>query len=304
MDEVARVRLEETLAQTNSLLPAALDANRAGRLTPEQARRLARKDRTDRTLLVLVGLVVILGASLYLGREISHRGLQVLPDEGGAYLGLAVGVLLVGFGVFWREYQTDLTEASVEMVEGRGTREMDNMDDGPPSYSYIVGGVGFAVPEPAYQAFVDGLSYRAYYLPHAGQLVNIEVLRPEDRPVSTGLPACPVCGRSDRVANVFADYPALNERTGCSGVFFPFNLILPVLQGRNLLREGQERLARQRARLAARAHRPPLYRCRRDEVVFVPGTGKAMPVADLVRRLRAREDPETIAQSFTTDRLS
>jgi hypothetical protein len=232
---------------------------------------------------------------------VSQRGLQVLPDHGEAYVGLAVGALLVGLGVFWREYQTDLARADVTMVEGRGTREMDTTADGPPSYSYSVGGVGFDVTEPAYRAFVDGRYYRAYYLPYSGHLVNIEVLRPEDRRTSTGLPACPVCGRSDRVSHILADDPFRSERPGCSVLFFPFNLVLPLLQGRNLLREGQERQARQRARLAMLARRPPLYQCRPDQVVFVPGTGKAVPIPELVRRLQEGEDPEMIAQTFQAD---
>jgi hypothetical protein len=250
VDDETRAQLQAALARANSFLPAALDANRAGRLTPEQAQRLERTDRRDRRLLVLVGLVLLLGVGLYLGCEVSQRGLQALPDHGEAYVGLAVGGLLVGLGVFWREYQTDLARADVTMVEGRGTREMDTTADGPPSYSYSVGGVGFDVTEPAYRAFVDGRYYRAYYLPYSGHLVNIEVLRPEDRRASTGLPACPVCGRSDRVSHILADDPFRSERPGCGALFFPFNLVLPLLQGRNLLREGQERGARHRARLA------------------------------------------------------
>src|SRR5438270_6722203 len=96
-------------------------------------------------------------------------------------------------GLFWREYQTDLEQAVVEIVEGRGKREVMETADDPPIYSYTVAGIGFDVSEAAYRAFVDGAHYRAYYLPYSGQLVNLEVLGPEALPRSTELPTCPIC---------------------------------------------------------------------------------------------------------------
>lgn len=301
MDDLSRRRLEDTLARSNGFLPDALDDNRLGRLTPRQAQQLQRAELRDRALLGLGGLTVAALSALYLVWEVVHHGLAVLENEGGAYLVLAVGLVLILLGVFWREHRRDLESGRVEVVEGRGTREYSETSDGPPTYSYVVAGIRFDVSDKAYEAFVDGLYYRAYFLPYSGRLVNLEVMAPNERRPSGRLPNCPVCGLNDRVSNVFADTPVPADTSGCSVFFFPLNLIVPLLYGRSVFKESQERHARRLTLLAAAARRPPLYRCRRDAVVFVPSTGRVVPETDVLARVRRGDNPDEIVQSLQDD---
>jgi hypothetical protein len=207
-------------------------------------------------------------------------------------------------GLFWKEYDTDLARAEVAMVQGRGTREVNNTDDGPPTYAYTIGGIGgtrFEVNEKAYKAFVEGQYYRAYYLPHAGKLVNIEVLDHQELEGSRALPPCPVCGRSEAVSRIPVPDLEGSERPGCGAFLFPFTLVVRLLRGRNPMKEQQEARAR-RARLVTMARRTPLYQCKRDHVVFVPGTGKAMSISEITGMLKRGQTPEAIARALGGER--
>jgi hypothetical protein len=204
---------------------------------------------------------------------------------------LGAGLLLVLLGPFWKEYETDLARAEAVMVEGRGTREVSSTDNGPLTYSYTIGGAGgtdFEVNEKAYKGFVEGRYYRAYYLPYSGMLANIEVLDLQELPGLGALPARPVCGTSEAVSHVPAADLAQSERPGCGAFLSPFNLAVQLLRGRNPMREQQVERAR-RARLAMLARRTPLYQCKRDQVVFVPGTGKAVSMSEIAGMLGRKE---------------
>jgi len=142
MDDPGRAQLQETLTKVNDFLPEALGSNREGRLTADQAKSLERKDRSDRRLLFLVGLVAVLGVGAYLASDAVRTGPSGLLRHSEAYVGLGAGLLLMVLGLFWKEYDTDLARAEVAMVQGRGTREVNNTDDGPPTYAYTIGGIG------------------------------------------------------------------------------------------------------------------------------------------------------------------
>ena len=180
MDDPTRAQLQETLTKVNDFLPEALGSSREGRLTADQAKSLERKDRSDRRLLFLVGLV---------GRS----GCRRLPG--------------VGRG----EDGAERAPASLRGV--RRTRSRASSDGPGPLLEGVRHGSGAGggrygararnargqqhrrwaanlrlhhrwdrrqpIPrEREAKAFVEGQYYRAYYLPHAGKLVNIEVLDP------------------------------------------------------------------------------------------------------------------------------
>jgi hypothetical protein len=300
VDSYRRSELQQALARANDFVPAALPANRQGRLTTEQARSLERQDRGDRRALFLVGWLAVLGACIYLGFDVRARGSAALRNDGGAYIALVVGVLLMALGAFWKEYQTDLEHAEVAVVEGRGTREISNADDGPPIYAYIIGaldGVRFEIGEAGYHPFVEGQYYRAYYLPYSGKLVNIEVIEQDVARATAGLPSCPVCNSTETVSHILSTDPARTQSAGCGSFFFHFNLLVYLARRRNPVREQAEARAR-RAKLTMLGERG-LYFCKRDQLVFARGGTKAVPVAELTKMLQQRDWTEVITALFS-----
>ena len=100
-------------------------------------------------------------------------------DPGGVAAGLFF--LALGLAAIWAglvgEYRRDLHAGRVAMVEGRGRKRYGSGDDGL-RLGYVVGDREFDVSEAGYNALVEGLPYRAYYLPRSGKLVNIEPVAP------------------------------------------------------------------------------------------------------------------------------
>lgn len=174
-----RMALIDALANANGLLPDALDANRAGRLSTQQAGGLARAEvsRARWRLIIGIGLITVAAAFLY------YRDFYPSLLFGVAGLSLYVQSL--------REpsrspLDKDLADGRVLAVEG-GARKAHRRtfsllgsiaggDGTADFYYYDIAGQRFPVSETAYHALVDGVAYRFYYLPRSKTLVNIEPL--------------------------------------------------------------------------------------------------------------------------------
>src|SRR5947209_4238810 len=105
-------RLQETLARANEFLPEALPANRAGTLTPAQARALKQKQARSRRLFFWAGVVV----SGIAGLDLLTQGGQ----GGETWFVLLVGLILLAVGLFVREHRADIEAGSARSVEGLG----------------------------------------------------------------------------------------------------------------------------------------------------------------------------------------
>lgn len=184
---------EESLATRHSLGvvngfdPAALPDNRAGRLTPEQARWL-RESAPDIgwRMFVLFGFSIALGlggAVAYVGAAM-QRGVTRDRIE-GIVAGLAWAAiwtyLLAKQFMDNTKQKRDADEGQVLVHEGtvtkwEGWRYHDQDGTNTWVYRYECGVGQFEVSREAFRALADGLAHRVYYTPQRKQLVNIELV--------------------------------------------------------------------------------------------------------------------------------
>ncbi len=171
--------LIDALANANGFLPAALDTNRAGRLSEQQARGLAHaeKSRERWQVAISIGFIAAAPAFWYYG---------VLKP---ALLCAAAGLIL--FVQSLRQpsrsaLDKDLADGRVLSVEGgarKAHRRTSSLlgsiaggDGTTDSYYYDIAGQRFSVSATAYHALVDDVPYRFYYLPRSKTIINIEPL--------------------------------------------------------------------------------------------------------------------------------
>jgi hypothetical protein len=182
--------LTRALSDANGFRADALAANRAGRITPEQAARVRHDERRGAptgwvvgVLLLAVGAAaVVLFGPGFLRDVTRHRARGDLDALWSDFLAALGVVFCFGFGWIalasarggaWRR---DLREGRVEMVEGVG-RKVDR-SSGPNyvAFEYVIGEKSFSVGAAGYHALVPGARYRAWYLPHSSHLLNIEAV--------------------------------------------------------------------------------------------------------------------------------
>lgn len=171
--------LIDALANANGLLPDALDANRAGRLSEQQAHGLAHREkaRARWRLAIAIGFIAVAPAFWYYG------------DLKTALLCGAAGLFLYVQSLLEPSRSTldkDLADGRVLAVEGgarkahrRTSSLLGSIAGGSGTtdyYSYDIAGQRFPVSETAYHALVDDVPYRFYYLPRSKTIVNIEPL--------------------------------------------------------------------------------------------------------------------------------
>jgi F0F1-type ATP synthase assembly protein I len=283
--------LQEALTRANGFLSAALPANRDGRLTAAQSQALLREQSRTRRLFVVSGLVVAGIAGIALTAQIAQSGLSAALGGDATWLVFAVGLILLAVGLFWRMHEADITEGTVSAVEGTGRKMISSNEDGADTYYYRIRDKQFEVGHDGYEALLEGARYRAYYAPHSGAIVNIEVL---SLPQTYGpAPVCPLCGRDDRVHYPMVDPGSLEEIGARLGRFLPLGALFGA---RSVSAQQAETLGQQIQMTLTRL--PVLASCQRDQVVFVPGTGKTVRLTDFIRMVVRAEDTEALARAL------
>lgn len=156
--------------------PEDLAANRNGRLTERQQQDVAYRQRVyvrnGRIMLLVmwVGFVLLIAGSqvvaLLSGSTTMERLTADLP-----YLGLAVLILssLIGFGFLWSVFSgRDLMNGKISSVEGQARVRMRRLPGRYRNYPRCevkIGGRTFLlVDQNLFDAFVDGVRYRVFYI--------------------------------------------------------------------------------------------------------------------------------------------
>ena len=166
--------LAPILAAANSFVDADLQANRNGELSPSQRNRLLRKALSGAIPVffgVLFGLALIL-PSLIAGNLPENFASLAVPLAMMAYF------LVSGGRSIYRNL-SDAFSGALETVQGVAAKSSEQRSSGRSRrrvYLYNIGNLNFEVPQGAYQALIDGLEYRAYYVPRTRQLLSIEPL--------------------------------------------------------------------------------------------------------------------------------
>jgi hypothetical protein len=168
----------------------ALDANRAGRLTPQQAALFRTEASTDRKNLLLAGLAIVVFGAVVVFGAITGR----IP--GGRLEPLAVGAAMVAFGAalaYFGGIRGSRTKAAaadagrVTSIDGPFRRERRDRRDGlfgedpdhispGNEYEYLlsVGDRSFSVPQAQWEAAPDDGIVRVYLLGDSDRIVNLE----------------------------------------------------------------------------------------------------------------------------------
>jgi hypothetical protein len=178
VSEPSAVDLATTLAQAHSFSLAALAANRAGKLAPEQAAALRR--RALRRL--LLGLTTVGGALLLAVAVGVAEGARIF-----AQMLLFCGIIalcggrVIAMGV--RALQ-DARGGAVAALEGSVTKsrsvDTDEAGNSTMMYYYHVGRQKFRVTSAAYMALPSGAICRLYYSPGVRELLSIEPVAAPD----------------------------------------------------------------------------------------------------------------------------
>ena len=158
----------------------ALEANRTGILTPQQARSVKRSGN----LAILVGFA--LGLFLLITGIIGLRSPRFFADQVPAgstglvaYLSIGGGVvILVLVVLFVLSLPEDLRGRRVASAEGfirkYVTTSSTGVGDSINAYHYRIHRLRFDVGRAAYDMLDPGRRYRVYYLPRSKILVNLE----------------------------------------------------------------------------------------------------------------------------------
>jgi len=169
-DRVALRELNERLAAANKFDLDALMLNRQGILAPAQIKLMyTRLKWLGFLFLALIGI-----------------GIYQYTKNGFADKTALLIVYLFLTGYIGYNFITALKNTSakrVESVEGIGFSEYEtetdlDRDDKETTYYYRIGATRFLVKsEEAYDALINNLKYRAYFLPQSKTLINIEALQ-------------------------------------------------------------------------------------------------------------------------------
>jgi hypothetical protein len=169
-----RKALAPILAGANRFADEDLQANRNGQISPPQRNRLLRKTLSG-GISVFFGLVFAAAFALpYLlnGSLPENIASLAIPLAMMAYL-------LFSGGLSIYRNLGDALSGALETVQGAGAKSTEQRSSGRSRrtvYLYNIGNLNFEVPQGAYQALIDGLEYRAYYVPRTRQLLSIEPL--------------------------------------------------------------------------------------------------------------------------------
>jgi hypothetical protein len=160
-------RPPENLGAVFSFDQADLEANRAGRVSDAQRRRLWRLE-----LARLIGFVASTAAGLLLSAALITGADRRYRDVGLAAVLILLGVALA---VWSWEAWLDILSGSVESVEGdlRTTQDVTVGRYGSTTYCFAVNGRKFPVPKPAWDQVREGRR-RVYCLPRTRAILSVE----------------------------------------------------------------------------------------------------------------------------------
>lgn len=182
--------LVDVLARTNKFRVEDLPENRRGLLSVAQKSRLMRRILKPVVVFALIALVFIalfvaLGAvdenGYYLRAALGASGWQI------TVIALIVPILIIAF--LWRSSKLilDLREGRVASAEGHVEKVWSTYYKGSAMF-YVIGDLKFEVSNQAYNALIEGTTYRIFYTPRSKFLAAIEPTgrMPGDRGVSQG----------------------------------------------------------------------------------------------------------------------
>ena len=141
--------------------PEDLEANRAGRLSPRQARRIAQSGVSN-----LLGAVFIAVALAVIVYAVANKPL--MPVQWGLAGLLAVIVLIVGYVDFNRTRQA-AADARVEVLAGPVRVEMRRRE----GWFLVIAGRSLRLPVRPWNVKNDA-PYRVYFAPKANRIVALE----------------------------------------------------------------------------------------------------------------------------------
>ena len=169
-----RQALTEILAQANGFTLDDLKANQNGEVTDTQRWAGLKK---------LIPSVILMGVALIFGLlflyplltsfDLSSNLVPYLFVGGFLAIFVAIGFTMVLNAIL------DFNTSEPEMVEGEGRKVTRRKSSGRSSrtvYYYVIGDHEFEVPQKAFPALVEGINYRAYFMPRSKRLVTLEPL--------------------------------------------------------------------------------------------------------------------------------
>lgn len=159
--------LQHALAEGNRFTMAELAANRAGRLSGRQARRIM----APLLWLAPFGAVFVVFGGGFL-RTVATSGMPQLLTLTMGLAFASVGLVTLASGL---RRVADVLGGQVRTVAGKVIGEANSSGEST-TYYYKVDKLKLRVPAHAYTALVSGMAYRIYYAPRSKTLVSIEPL--------------------------------------------------------------------------------------------------------------------------------
>jgi hypothetical protein len=167
-----RLALTDILAQANGFTLDDLRANQNGEVTDAQRWAGVKKVFPG---VILMGIAFIFGL-LFLypflsDFDFSSNLVPLLFVGGFLAIFVAIGFTMVLNAIL------DFNTSEPEVVEGEGRKISRRKSSGKSSrsvYYYVIGDHEFEVPQKAYPALVEGINYRAFFMPRSKRLVTLE----------------------------------------------------------------------------------------------------------------------------------
>lgn len=168
-----RTALNEILAQVNAFRAEDLAANRNGEVTPAQ-----RIKPLGQSLTGIISSLAAFGFGAFFYFQIVPE----IQDPAALFMLMGPALFLVLFFLLGLLMALsgllDMAFPSIASIEGKAHKQKRTGGGRSRStrYYYVIGNQHFQVSRRAYNALVEGLTYRIYYLPRTRKLVSIEVL--------------------------------------------------------------------------------------------------------------------------------
>ena len=165
--------VQRALGMTLGFSTPDLELNRQGRISRRQRKYLWKDMRSQLYGAVLGGGFA---GGLILYGPILHPEKKMLPFFVAAGFGVLAALMsLKGLVSAF----ADSTSGAVKSAEGKVTRYSQSTGSGRSSrtsYYFALGDLNFSVSNAAYEAMIEGLTYRAFYLPRTRTLLALEPL--------------------------------------------------------------------------------------------------------------------------------